>query len=67
MAKYEVDVTIEVEIDNDDLDGEDEAFKAVDETLQRLWDRDHAGSKPGTPRHFTMFEGSVARVVEEDV
>jgi hypothetical protein len=49
---YDVEVIIQVTVDGE----ETEARAAVDETLQRLWDRDHAGSKPGTPWHFELLD-----------
>jgi hypothetical protein len=75
--KYHVPVMIELELDLDDVDGEIEAVKAVDELLQRAWDTDqgrkyqpHAASW-----HFELEGGadridetvSVDEAVEEDL
>lgn len=54
MTTYRVPVWVEVELDLDDLDGEAEAAKTVDETLQRLWDSDHLVDEPDIPWHFEI-------------
>lgn len=64
MTKYVIEARIEVEIDNDDLDGPNEAWKIVDNTLQRAWDTDqgrHHVRKWG----FAQLEESISVIMPE--
>ena len=63
-TKYEVEVVIELELDLDDVDGEDEAFRAVDVLMQRAWDNDRRlGDLGDGPKwDYTMLEGAASRV-----
>jgi len=63
-TKYEVEVVIEIELDLDDVDGEDEAFRETDQIMQRCWDNDNrlAGLRSGPAWHFTILEGAASRV-----
>jgi hypothetical protein len=65
MTKYVIEARIEVEIDNDDLDGPNEAWKIVDNTLQRAWDTDQ-GRHHVAPWHFEMLDDAVVEIVEEE-
>ena len=63
-TKYEVEVLVEIELDLDDVDGEDEAFRETDQIMQRCWDNDNrlAGLRSGPAWHFTILEGAASRV-----
>ena len=58
QRKYQVEVLVEVTLDGDS----EAAYTHVDGLMQRLWDGDHAGSKPGVGWHFEMLEGCVGDV-----
>jgi hypothetical protein len=67
---YQVEVLVEVRLpaDPEDPEGEggfEEAWKIVDNTLQRAWDTDQ-GRYRMHPWHFEMHEGAV-RVIDKSV
>lgn len=69
MSRYEVTVTIELELDDDpnvsDESAEDaqfdEAFERADVIMQRAWDTDQ-GRHHVKKWHFSLHEGAVTRV-----
>ncbi len=63
MPKFEVETHIEVEAAD-----EDDARRRADDLLQRLWDRDHAGSRPIPDWNFTIYiydDGAVRKVPDD--
>ena len=64
MTKYVADIQIEVELKGAE-DSEDEAFKVVDNILQRAWDTDQGRAWLAKNWHFEMTEGCVRLVVDE--
>ena len=64
MTKYIADIQIEVELSGAE-DSEDEAFKVIDNTLQRAWDTDQGRAWLAKNWHFSMLEGCVTKLDEE--
>ena len=64
MAKFEVEVLVEINLDGDS----DDAHRQVDAIMQANWDSwHHAGmaSQIPTEWHFSILEGAVAEIDEE--
>ena len=65
MTKYEAQVTIEVDLDLDDLDGINVAYQAVDEIMQRAWSTDEGRRWIDQTWHYSMSGvGCVTEIVE---
>jgi hypothetical protein len=56
VTRYLVEALIEVEIDNDDLDGPTEAVTQADLILQRAWDTDQGRRHLVGKWHFEIPE-----------
>jgi len=58
---YQVEVLVEVKLDGT----EEDAYALVDNTMQRAWDTDN-GRNWARPWHFSMLEGCVADITDDE-
>lgn len=63
MATYEVDVTIELDVEGDP----EEALTVTDVVMQRAWDTDQGRRWVDQKWHYSISGvGAVTKIVEED-